>query len=170
MTTRRRRTSARASRGPRRAVRWIDTIVNLTNAGVGAQNVTSLLTNLRDQERKGATLLRMIIDLWLVAQTVGTGSLISLGTIQVTDDAVAAGSVPDPADTADEAAWRWRTHMPTFTAVLNEQQSTARVQVDLRGKMTLRAVDNDFILVTDSGASATDVNIDGIIRCLFRLT
>ena len=172
MTTARRRTSGRGSRsfrarGSRRTNFWVDELINFTNPGALNQDAFSIITQLTDEHRKGATLQRLIISLTLFAVQVGVGQVLTMGIGQVTDDALAAGSVPDPAQQADDAAWSWKGVFPVSTDSVNDFSQARKIDVDLHGRARLRARDNDFILVTDSGASTIDTNVDGIIRSLW---
>ncbi len=106
MTTRRRRSAPRSARAPRRATEWFDVIINM-GTPVGGQDTINLSAAVLQDERKGMTLVRTILELDFLAITAGTGSLVSAGICMWPIEASSAGAFPD-ADQADyNPAWVW---------------------------------------------------------------
>ena len=100
MVSRRRGFRRAGVRAPRRAVEWFDNIINETLTS-SDQQIEDLTDQMADSEKKGATIVRLIIDITCVLTTAGTGGLIRLAIGMVDNDALAAGAVPEADDEAD---------------------------------------------------------------------
>ena len=154
-------------RAVKRAVEWFDTLVNFTVAA-GAQNVLTLNDPL-DDEKKGSTLLRMIVDLGLVAATAGnTGTLIAMGSMIAPDDAIAAGAVSDPDNFNEQPNWIFRTQESVYTSVANDRTQQVMIKQDRKTARLFRGSTYEHILVTNNvSGGLTPVNVDGLVRCLW---
>ena len=157
------RTQRRFSR-PRKAVEWFDTIISVTIAA-SAQAELQLLGGLVVDEFKGARIVRTIVDLFLVATTAGTGTILSTGIAMINRDALSAGAVPEADDTADKG-WLWRTNKSVFTSVVNESQQQSHLLYDSRTSRRMRSDDDLMSMVFNTNAGASSINIDGLVRVL----
>ena len=168
MTTSRTKGGRRGAnrRGPRRAVEWFDFEINSALVQ-GSQSVVNLTANLQDDEKKGMTLVRTIVDLELAAQATGTGGKLSMGIVMVSDDSLAAGAVPDPEDNIDKPGWLWKSLRSFFTSTINDHAQATVVQHDLRGMRKFPASGADLVLIMTNFAGTVTVNVDGLIRMLW---
>ena len=152
---------------PRRAREWADITVDSTLT-VGTQTAIHLSSAILDDEKKGATVVRVIIDLEAVALTVGVGSVIALGLLMLDAEARAAGVGPDPQDDNDQPGWMWRTRKLVFLSALNDRSQTTKIFMDVRSMRKFPGPDVDLAMVwaVVSGGSS-QVNLDGLIRVLW---
>ena len=168
MTTSKARGGRRSGRrGARRAVEWFDFQINLTVAGSGGQNTVNLTANLQDDEKKGMTLVRTLIQLAAMPIATGAGSVLAMGIVMIEDDALAAGSVPEPGDNIQKPGWLWKTLFSSSTAVVNARADATLIKEDLRGMRKFAASGSDLVLVAENIQGTVTVNIDGLIRMLW---
>ena len=156
-------------RGPRRGVFWDDTVIDKTLAA-GNQTTDSLMQGVPEDERKGITLTRLIIELWLNCLTVGTGITYAAGIYVVEDDAFAAGAMAEPGDVADDAGWVWRVlQIPVFTAEVNDFSQVTHVgPLDLRAQRKLPGEDYSLVLIQQHTSGTASFNMNGYIRSLYK--
>ena len=156
-------TQSRRGSGPRRATEWFDTVFNQilpesTNTAI------SLSTNILDDEKKGMTVIRMLIDLQFFALSVNTKALLSGGIYIVESDALAVLALSDPSH-ADEQpgwTWRWSTVLSSDSTSISRQHVTA----DVHSMRKFPGEDTDLISVWELGAITNGAQITGIIRVL----
>ena len=91
----------RRSSGPKRMPVWFDNIVDQTLAGNGTL-IFNLDNNIVQSVKKGLTIVRIIIDLLVMAQGTGTGGTLSAGICMVHGDARVGAAVPNPEDSLGE--------------------------------------------------------------------
>jgi len=153
---------------------WIDTIISLTLAPMGGSAIQSLMTGVAPVNMRGMTLIRTIISLSLVSQTVAGAwgvQRANLGIGVADQDAFAAGALPDPDVATDKPArgWVWRSY-----AGVAQNGSGAPViytlTADIRGA---RKIENGELYIagvnTDSLGTAFTVFVGGLIRTLYKL-
>ena len=123
-----------------------------------------------DDEKKGMTLTRTIMNLTLSVQTAGAGSVFSYGLVMVEDDAAASLSFPDPDDLSQDPGWVWREgQMPVFSSTVNDFSQSRLIRVDTRAQRKYIGEDFAFMLIMHVAAGgASTVNIDGWVRTLFK--
>ena len=164
MTTRRRRAPAR-TRGPRRPVQWFDEIVSEVLAS-SDQQVDELSVDIVDNDKKGMTIVRTIVQLGANLTAAGSGGQLSVGLAMVNDDALAALTLPD-ADTIDEPGWLYRGVKSVFTSVVNDHSQETRFDLDLKGRRKFTGTDMNFCLILDTGTiSGGSINVNGRVRFL----
>ena len=164
-TQRRRRPQGFGRRGPRRRTEWFDLTVNQTVAA-GDQNSNDLTINMADVEKKGATLVRTLVQLYCAAVTVGTGSVLSLGIAMLNEDAAAAGSIPEADSDTDKPGWVFRTVVPVFTDTANRFANLTVIKEDLRSRRRFQGSSDQIELILDNFAGSSAINVDGLIRLL----
>ncbi len=154
---------------------WVDTEMN-DDVAVAAQLLVSLLTGVTQSRFDQMTLLRTIIgmDLGRTVHDSGEGSeALACGIGIVSQEAFAAGQVPDPTNALDfpPRGWIWRAKFRTFGFAADQPAVfSRRVDVDLRAMRKLEnghlfiAVDNDAI----EGTSGT-CRLVGYIRTLWQV-
>jgi len=161
----RRRSGGSSSRGsshPRRAREWFDTTLNFSVAA-GGQGFLALSPFLLDDERKGATIVRTLIDFWISTVTANVFLDAYAGITFVTDDALSAGVLPDPSDDTDQPGWMWKKKIVVVSTSENVPEARNTL-VDLRSmrKFPGESVNPTFIIDSVSGA----FDVDGLIRML----
>ena len=161
--------------GGRRLTAWDDTFFDLVVAS-GATSSVALVNNVADPEKRGCTLVRMILDFEFIASAPGVFSgvqRVSAGIMVVSDDAFVGNVMPNPEDASDYpvGGWLWRTQKQ----VRDETNATGPVprigmEKDLRA---MRKLDRAQLVLTVhnesvEGSSFT-VGFVGLIRCLYKL-
>ena len=169
--------NGRTSGAPRRLTAWDDEFHNfsLGNASFTQINLT---TQVIDPEKRGYTLVRMIMDIYLFASPPGTVSgrqLMSLGVAVVSDDAFASGAagLPDPDSEEDYpvGGWVWRTRLPVFDETLGAGiVQPVHIEKDLRAMRKLDRSTLALLVRNDVGEGTTfAVQIIGLTRTLYKL-
>ena len=106
------------------------------------------------------------MDLILTPIETGTGALVGIGTVLMSDEAVAVGAFPEPEVGTDQAGWLWRTVKSVHTSVANDRSQVTPVIADLRGRRKWPGEDFALILIVTNFSGVINVNIDGMIRTL----
>ena len=132
----------------------------------GGQQVEDLTSELGTAEKKGLTIVRLIIDIAAVLISAGTGGRLTIGICVVNDDALASLVLPDATNEADKPGWLYRTRRSVFTSDPNDLAQQAHFKEDLRSKRTFRGASDNLVMVLDLGTSNASVNVDGWIRVL----
>ena len=120
-----------------------------------------------DDEKKGATLIRTIVNLSTVLTASGSGGKFSMGLVMVNDDANASLAFPDPGSAGDDAGWLWRTERPIATSDSNDASQWIMTNLDLRGRRKFPGEEFDIHLLIAAGTLTANINTDGWIRMLF---
>ncbi len=154
---------------------WIDTGLGLVVASAGQANV-SLMTGVSATQTRfdRMTLLRTILgfDIAYAVRDSGEGSqLVSIGIGVTSQEAFAAGSLPDPEVDGDFPArgWVWRNRYRIFGFAADQPAVfTRRVDLDLRAMRKLENGEAYLIAANGAVEGATAViNIHGIVRQLW---
>ena len=165
MTMRRRaRGFRRGVRRARRAVEWFDSLINETVTT--SQQTDDLSANIPSDEKKGMTIIRLLIDLVCAAAATGTGNVIAMGIAMVENDAVAAAAFPDPGAETDQPGWLWREVFSVYTSTLNDRAQSVPIVRDIRARRRFPARQTSLYLIIDTVSGSTSINIDGSIRVL----
>ena len=127
---------------------------------------TDLSSAIAPDEFKGMTIARMIVDLVLMPIETGTGALVGIGTVLLSDEAVAVGAFPEPEVGTDQAGWLWRTVKTVHTSTSNDRSQATAVVHDLRGRRRWPGEDFALMLIVTNFAGVINVNIDGMVRTL----
>ena len=178
MTTGRRiarRLPANGIRAPRRGTAWDDNILNeqILNNG---QNLLLLLNNVADPEKRGCTLVRVILNLWALPSNPGqvSGSMqLSLGIAMMSDDAFSAAAVAEADVPSDypPSGWLYRDNV----LVVDETLATGaipptRIEKDLRAS---RKLDRQAVAIQMEASAIEGTNftlrVCGMIRSLYKL-
>ncbi len=168
MTQRRRRRSF--SRRPRRTVEWHNTNLNqlLTS---GSQISLELSAGIAQDEVKGMTVMRVIVDLVAQLSVAGTGGLVSMGIAMVAEEAVTAGGIPDTNVEANEASWMWLRALQTVSATnLSDRSSFTPFLYDSKVMRRFRFEELQLRWICNAGTLSANVNINGSIRVLVAKT
>jgi len=154
-----------------RRTTWVDTLVGFTVAN-GAQGLVSLATGVSPTFTQEATILRTIYKLYLMSTTVAGAwgvQQVDLGWAVASQEAFAAGTVPDPAVATDfpRLGWMHRercmaTQNGTGTGIYELCMGDSRAKrIISRGEPYL-VVDSSNLL----GTSFT-IEVRGLIRQLY---
>ena len=163
--------------GARRGTAWDDQLPNFSVAD-GAFGSFLLMSDVADPEKRGCTLVRMILDFDIFPATPGAVSgrqNFALGIGVVSDDAFTAGAsgMPNPEVGSDYpvTGWLWRKRVAVFDETLASGVVTpVHVDRDLRA---MRKLDrSSLVLMTFNGTaegSPFAVTVMGTIRTLYKL-
>jgi len=150
---------------------WQDTIIDEATPST-AQDITSLMGPMTQQDRRDITLVRTIISLDLVPPTaVSDGFMIhAMGIGVVSQEAFAATVVPDPNVQEDRPArgWVWRDQRTVVGAASMASYSPTHVMADIRGSRKLD--DGELVLIMNANTidgTAFIVKTSGLIRVVF---
>ena len=139
----------------------MDRIIDLS-ASSGNEDSVDLLANLAEDERKGATVTRVIMDLRYTLAGIGSVQDISIGLTLVNDDALASGALPDPQAETDQPGWLWRT----THEIAEPDNPNLRQHHDLRAQ---RKMEEEETLVLIIFVAAVNVmTVHGMSRVLMR--
>ncbi len=152
---------------------WGDALIG-SSLGSGAQLVIDLLGNLSEDERRGITVVRQIIGLWMTPiPTSGVvGSMfVDVGIGVASEDAIIAGAVPDPNIGQDRPArgWLFRDRV----VVVDDADNVVFPTVIKEDSKSKRRVDSGelFLVMNNTLNSGTGftVRVAGLIRTLYLL-
>ena len=166
MTTSRRRGGFRRG-SPRRKLEWVDTIINFDALGSLGQTHDRLTAGFSDDVKKGATLVRTIVDIGANLTVAGPGGVLSLGLLYSTDDTIAALAFPEVDVEGEQPGWLWRSSKSVFTQTANVKSNETRFAFDLRMSRKFPGSGTDLVFLANMSATSEAVNIDGLVRCLF---
>ena len=162
------------ARGQRRRTAWDDQIVTLP-VTTGAATSVLLVEDAADPELRGCTMIRTIIgvDLFPDVQGAVTGvQRLTMGIGVASDDAFAAGSLPEPDDQTDypQGGWVYRASFNVADRV-GESLPLVRVDQDLRAA---RKIDRSSVYLriqnTAVQGSTFTIQLSGLIRVLYKLS
>jgi len=156
-----------------RSTDWIDTVLVLDPNSGSSSNI-SLITGLAPVNLRGATLIRTIIRLDFCSSSIAGAygvQLVQLGIGIASQEAFAAGVLPDPRISTDSPArgWIWRS------AIAPAQNSVGspvmyRLDADIRGA---RKIENgEVFIIADNDplvGTAFNVLVRGLVRLLIKL-
>ena len=154
---------------------WVDTQVD-SGISAGGQVIKSLITGLAPEEMRGVTAIRTIISLSVFSQTIAGSwglSRVDMAIGVTSQEAFAAGVVPDPNVATDKPArgWLWRTQR-----VAEQNGASTRVvthvQADIRGG---RKIENGemYLVINNSitgGGASFRVKVVGLVRVVMLLS
>ena len=150
----------------RRTPEWFDLDINIGQVA-GGQGFRNLTANMQDDEKKGMTLVRTIVDLDLHATSVSSGGRLALGIVIAEDDAIAAGSFPEAQDNIGKPGWVWKALKTFGTSDINDRSQRTIIHEDLKSRRKFQASGYDLVLIVNNFEGVTAVNIDGLIRTLW---
>ena len=164
-------------RAARRGTAWDDTLPNVSVAD-GAFGSLLLIDNTADPEKRGCTLVRLILDFDIFPATPGAVSgrqNFAMGIAVVSDDAFTSGAsgMPNPEVNTDYpvAGWLWRKRVAIFDETLaTGPVPLTHVREDLRSMRKLDRSSVALLMFNGTGeGTAFNVTIMGTIRALYKL-
>ena len=178
MTTRRgtARRPAPSGGAARRITAWDDQVLNVSGIAVSGTTGFQLMENAGDPEKRGCTVVRVIVGLTARPDPPGAVSgmqTLGLGICTVSDDAFAGGNLPDPLTDADYpvSGWMWRY----VGAVVDETLAGGPVPPleIVRDLKVMRKVDrSSLVLVVETAAgegTTFSMRLHGLVRVLYKL-
>ena len=163
----------RSRRAPARRTAWDDQWITET-IGSGSFATNLLAENVADPEKRGCTLVRLIVDMFFTPTTpLQTSSVqwLQFGIGLTSDDAYAASATPEPQDETDfpVLGWLLRSH-----AVIVSETSPSAYPVhrsyDLR---VARKMERSSVFITIANTAiegtATSIRHNGLFRVLYKL-
>ena len=157
----------RARGGPRRQTEWYDTDVNVS-VPISGQATVQLDVNLVSDEKKGATITRVLVSLIVFPSAVNLSSRVHMGIVLIEQDAVSAGAFPDVDQMDDQPGWMWRHMMSVRTENVSVRRSYQLVQADIRAQRKYIGEDYQLRLIIDENGGVVEGNCDGLIRVLVK--
>ena len=135
-----------------------------------------LCENVADPEKRGCTLIRTLLHLWVLSNNPGSteGSMhVIFGIALASDDAFVGGALPDVEVDADYpvGGWLYRDSVLVTDMVANASMLRAtELRADLRNQRKLErsSIYLEVANVLANGNSFV-VRVSGIIRCLYKL-
>ncbi len=149
----------------RRAVEWVDSLVNavLTSGSTISFDLTSGVVQ---AQRKGMSLVRVISDIEAILSVAGTGGLISYGVALWQAEAVSV--LPDPNVSAIETSWIRKVGFRSISS--NDPSDRSQympMQFDAKTNRRLRNNETEVRYIIKAETLTNNVNLNGIVRCLF---
>ena len=152
---------------------WIDTRITLEVAS-GGQSIDSLMTGVAPVNMRGMTCIRTIIRLDAFSNSVAGAwgvQRLDLGIGIASQEAFAAGVVPDPSTATDKPprGWMWRdAFMVSQNGVGG--QIVHRIEADIR---SARKVENGEVFIIADNllgvGTSFQINVYGLVRQLYKL-
>ena len=154
--------------GPRRAMLWIDKAIESL---LVANTITAieLSSDLPDDEFKGLTVTRTIIDLYIQSESASLTNLVGIGISVVSQEALSASALPEPSDDSDSAlGWVFRTIVSTSTSSVADASQFTRLYRDIRGQRKFHSEDTTYCLLMQTDAAILNRKVMGMIRVLYK--
>ena len=162
------------AQGPRRRTAWDDEWITETIAS-GGVGTSLLVQNVADPEKRGCTLVRLIVDMVFTPVTPLQSSgvqWIQFGIGLTSDDAFTAAATPEPEAEADFPVQGWilRSHSVLVSETSPGPGMVERRFYDLRVSRKLER-SSVFVSVTNTAieGSALAVRHNGLFRALYKL-
>ena len=118
---------------------------------------------------KGATVLRLILDLTLRATAVAQEVELYWGVLIANEDARVAGALPDPRDDSDRPDYMVRGRMVTIQSSLSDSSQWDHRLMDIRSGRTLRSEEDGLLMVLEAGSTGFTLEVSLFIRVLMLL-
>ena len=141
-----------------RARQWITTLRNNQALIPGVGIEFDLAADLTAGNRKGATIQRTLLELWVRNDTVNSVHHVDFGRCDwfmwIDADAAAAGGFPDPNNETEQADWLMRGRMMVVTEAINLLTPLNHRMYDLRSQRICRAENDQLMLILQTSALA----------------
>ena len=132
---------------------WFDSASQANSLASGATESFDLVVDMSDIERRGCTIMRIILTLHARALTVGLQDYLRYG-IAVLNENVTV--MPQPELTTDIPGWLLRDMRVVGTSSLNDTSQMVTVNYDLHAQRKFRGQDEGlkFILMNNPGGGS----------------
>ena len=139
----------------------------LTTVSVGSQLVLEIVDQIIDGV-PDSTIERIVGAIKINPAANALNVFYRTGLVVVTDDAMAAGAVPDPF--ADPASWLWESSGALITDSTTKPDSGVVIPIDVRSRRRLRQEDMSLAFVIENLAgSGADMTIFQHLKVLLRV-
>ena len=157
-----------------RRFNWLDTQFSNVVVASGAQLISTMMEGISVEDSRGMTVTRIIMDMHYNSATVGGAhgtEVVSVGIAVVSQEAFAAGVVPDPLVAAEEPVRGW-----LYKAVFMVGQSVGgglEIQnrnFDIRAQRKMEG--GELVLIhntTAAGGTSFSMVLTGSVRTLMRM-
>ena len=152
-----------------REVRWFQTHADAQTVTSGGQANVEVLQALSVDQRKGATVTRIILELVLGVAQIDTKCNLKWGIVSLTEDANTAGAFPDADAALDLADWLVRGASIIKMSDVDDGSQFVRVSKDYRAQRILRGATDETHFIIDQNTSGATVNWDLWTRILVKL-
>ncbi len=152
------------ARAPRQKVAWYDTTINAIL--MSDQRITQDLSkNMSAADKRGARVLRIIVNYEYNMSIAGTGGLVSYGLCIWPDEA--SSVLPDPDSEDQDVQWLWKR---TFDIVSSSNASDStqftKVSIDVKPNRRLPTHLYSVRLIHKAEVLSDNVNVNGMVRLL----
>ena len=159
------RRAYKAYKTARKVVEWFNTIVSVIHtAGAGTGETAELTTLVVQDERKGANIKRVILNLTLHLQTTGVSTRWTVGMYIIEGDANAANAFADP-DGLDQPGWLWQEQF-VFQRDADAGPQVLQINRDFKTNRKLGSKQAHLIIVATTGTGESNVTVRGNARML----
>ena len=157
-------------RGASRPLEWYTKDQSFTAIASAAQSADTLYSAAGEGVSfiKGATVTRMIIDVFLRAGSVAQLCRLFWGITIVSAEATAASAFPDVDDLTDRHDWLVRGRLMTIQDSLSDSSQWDRVHLDLRTQRVIRSEESELMFIVDAGSDGFAMEWAHFIRTLIR--
>ena len=164
-----RNSGGRSRIATKRGVFWDDTLINKVLAP-GNNTQDSLDQGVPEDEKKGMTLTRLLVNITITQVTSGTGGVYAAGIYLAEEDAFAAVAIPEPEVVGDDAGWVWRVlQVPVFASTTTDFAQARRFELDIRAQRKYIGEDYTMVLTqTLNAGAASSINLNGFVRALYK--
>ena len=164
------------ARANKRITAWDDQLVNTVNLVEGTQAPVLLAENVADPEKRGCTIVRMLIGIQIMPSNPNTANgtqRVMIGVGVTSDDAFSAGALPDLETDADFPVQGWM-YRDSFVVVDiasgGNPGMVVRIEKDIRAQRKIDRSTPFLVLRTNTIQGSTiGVMYSGIVRILYKL-
>ena len=150
----------------RRNREWFTKQLEFESLAALTQSGTQLCSGLQDSDRKGATLVRLILRLSFRSNSSNSDGELAFGIGFMNADAFAAGAFPDP-NAADIPENQWLIQEPRLAHLWVTQATFRHMMYDLRAMRKMRTQDDRCVLVLNNLSSTSTLDLHIGVRMLF---
>ena len=153
-----------------RTLKWFTALRSHQALASAGQTSFPLLAGLPVETAKGATITRMILDMWVLPDTINVVKVMDYGVVFINEDAVAAAAFPETDNEGERPDYIHRGRVFIAANALNLPNPAGIVHKDLRAQRICRSEEDDLRLICDlDSVAAGGVFITFMSRILIRL-
>ena len=159
------RKAYKAYKTARKAVEWFNTIVSVVHsAGAGTGEMCTPSSAVANDEKKGALIKRVLINLTLELTSVATPTRFTVGMYVIEGDANGANAFADP-DGNDQPGWLWQEQF-VFERDVDAGAQLMQIHRDFKTNRRLGGKAHELIIVASVGTGDSHVTVRGNVRLL----
>ena len=136
-----------------RALKWFTTLRKHQAIADDGQAAHQLLGDMSVADHDGATVTRILQEIWAVNDVANNPKILTWGITFVNEDARIAGAYPDTDDEDERIDWLGRGQLYVVTPVINE--NIAYAKYDLRAQRLVRHEYNKLMTIYDVDTNGT---------------